>query len=124
MRLEKDFATVISDGDIIFYNTGFYVDDGFLVILNGKNHLFTDGRYIESAVKKANARCYLIKDFPLINFLKSNGVKSVGLLYDHSSVELYLDLTSNGFEVCNVTESFNKIQKLPLKYLKNTAIRL
>lgn len=112
MRAENSIATVISDGDIIFYHTGFYVDDGFLIILNGVNHLLTDGRYIESAHKKANAKCYLLKDYPLIDFLKNNGAKSVGIIFNFTSASLYSKLISNGFKVFDCESEFNKIQAI------------
>lgn len=112
MCRENGYAIVISDGDIIFYNVGFYVEDGFLVIINGVSHLLTDGRYIESAVKKANAKCYLLKDYPLIDFLKNNGVTKVGLDYNYSHVSLYTSLLSNGFEVSDCSDKLNKIQAI------------
>ena len=68
-------AVVIEDGDLIFNYVDYYIEDGFLVIVGGKNYLLTDGRYIEHAKVKANATCYLQAEISLEALLKEKQVK-------------------------------------------------
>ncbi len=103
----KRKASVISDGDLIFYHIGFFVEDGFLIVLDGKNYLLTDGRYIEHAKLYSNAECFLLSEFSLCEFLKRLGVQSVGLIYNYSSAKLYSELIDNGFSVYDCTTEFN-----------------
>lgn len=100
-------AVVLSDGNLIFFYTDFYCDDGFLVIHNGVKYLLTDGRYIESALNQANAKCYLQSELSLLSLLKSLNVDSVGLVYGYSPIGLYKSLTDNGFSVFDYTNEYN-----------------
>lgn len=109
MREFLSNAVVITDGDIIFYYTGFYVDDGFLVICNGKRYLITDGRYIEYARLIADAECYLINEVSLDGLLERLQVNSVGLIYGYTSAALYERLVTGGYNVYDYTGEYNRI---------------
>ena len=100
-------AVVIEDGDLIFNYVDYYIEDGFLVIINDKNYLLTDGRYIEHAKIKADAVCYLQSEVSLEELLKSNSVKSVGLVYSKTSALLYERLISKGYSVFDYTSDYN-----------------
>ncbi len=100
-------AVVIQDGDLIFNYVDYYVEDGFLVMVNGKNYLLTDGRYIEHAKIKANAICYLQAEVSLESVLENNAVKSVGLVYTSTSASLYERLLLKGYKVFDYTDSYN-----------------
>ncbi|MBO7215196.1 MAG: aminopeptidase P family protein [Clostridia bacterium] len=105
-------AVVLTDGDLIFYYTGFSVDDGFLVILNGDYHLFTDGRYYEAACEQANAKVYLQSETPYQSFLKENGVVKVGLVYDYTSAKEYESLLSQGYSIYDYTSEHNELASI------------
>jgi Xaa-Pro aminopeptidase len=109
MRNFCNGAVVLTDGDLIFYYSGFYVDDGYLVICNGKNHLLTDGRYIESAKKQAKAECYLQSETSLFDLLKTLNVKKIGLIYDYTSAKVYENLLKSGFELYDYTSEHNEL---------------
>lgn len=102
-----DTAVVISDGNLIFFYTDFYCDDGFLVVYNGVSYLLTDGRYIESAKAQAKAECYLQSECSLLSLLKHLKVEKVGLVYGYSSIELYKRLEDNGYCVFDYTNEYN-----------------
>ncbi len=105
-------AVILQDGDLIFSYSGFYVDDGYLVIVGDKNYLLTDGRYIEHAKLQARAECYLLSELPLEKLLQDCGVKSVGLVYNYTSATLYSRLVSLGYLVYDYTESYNKFSAI------------
>lgn len=112
MRDFVDNAVVVTDGDIIFYYTGIYVDDGFLVIKNDKNYLITDGRYIESARAIANAECFLGSEISLQTLLTRLEIKSVGLIYGYTSALTYEQLVGFGYQVYDYTLEYNKISAI------------
>lgn len=108
MRGFVNNAVVITDGDIIFYYVGIYVDDGFLVVKNGKNYLITDGRYIEHAKAIANAECFLINEVSLKDLLSRLEVDSVGLIYGYTSALTYSEIVSLGYSVYDFTLEYNE----------------
>ncbi len=108
MRDFVDNAVVITDGDIIFYYTGIYVDDGFLVVKNDNRYLLTDGRYIESAKQIAKAECYLQNEVSLKEMLSRLTVSSVGLIYGYTSASLYAELIGLGYSVYDYTLEYNE----------------
>lgn len=112
MREFLNNAVVITDGDIIFYYTGIYVDDGFLVIKNDKNYLITDGRYIEHAKAFANAECYLISEVSLKELLSRLQVKSVGLILGYTSALTYSEIVAFGYSVYDYTLEYNEISAI------------
>lgn len=112
MRDFVDNAVVVTDGDIIFYYTGFYVDDGFLIVKNDKRYLITDGRYIESARKFANAECYLGSEVSLEDMLSRLQVSSVGLIYGYTSALIYEKIVSLGYCVYDCTLSYNELSAI------------
>ncbi len=107
-----DSAVLLTDGDLIFYYVGFYVDDGFLIIHNGTKYLLTDGRYIESAKEQANANCYLQSELSLEGLLERLGVKKVGLVYGYTSAKLYESLQSKGFTLYDYTDEHNELSSV------------
>lgn len=107
-----DNAVLFTDGDLIFYYAGFYVDDGFLVVHNGVQYLLTDGRYIESAKERASAQCYLQSELSLDDLLDRLGVKNIGLVYGYTSAKLYESLQSKGFTLYDYTDEHNEISSV------------
>ena len=118
MQCVLDGAVVITDGDLIFYHTDFYVEDGILVIYNGENHLFTDKRYFESALKCAKACVYLQALAPYQKFLQVLKVKKIGLIYGYTTASTFTELQGLGYELFDCTESFNSV------YAKKTESQL
>ncbi len=114
----RDFvnnAVVITDGDIIFYYIGIYVEDGFLVVQNDKRYLITDGRYIESARATAKAECYLLNQVSLKDLLLRLQVSSVGLVYGYTSVLLYEQLVGLGYSVYDYTLEYNELSAIKIE---------
>ena len=109
MRDFCESAVVFTDGDLIFYHIGYYVDDGYLVVCNGVNYLLTDGRYIESARKIKKAECYLQSELSLKDLLIKLGVKKLGLVYGYTSAKLYEELLSLGYELFDYTAEYNEL---------------
>ena len=109
MRDFCDSAVILTDGDLIFYYANFYVDDGYLVIHGNEKYLLTDGRYIESAKKLSNAKCYLQMELSLKCLLEKLQVKKVGLVYDYTSAKVYDELSKLGYELFDYTAYYNKI---------------
>lgn len=109
MREVLKSAVVITDGDLIFYHTGFYVEDGLLVIYNGQNYLFTDKRYFEDALKFANATVYLNAVSPYQTFIKTLGVNQIGLIYGYTSALTYKELESLGYSLYDCSESLESV---------------
>lgn len=105
-------AVLIEDGDLIFNYVDYYIEDGFLVIVGGKNYLLTDGRYIEHAKVKANATCYLQAEISLEALLKEKQVNFVGLVYSNTSATLYDRLISNGYKVYDYSSSYNSFSAI------------
>ena len=109
MQCETNSCVLISDGDLIFYYTNFYIEDGYLIIKDNVNYLLTDGRYIESAKKQANAKCYLQKDLSVFGLLKKLQVKKVGLVYGYTSALLLDSLIKNDYLVFDYTDENNDL---------------
>lgn len=105
-------ALVFADGDLIFYYTGFFVEDGYLIILGDKKYLLTDGRYIEHAKIKTDADCRLLVEYPLVEFLKSKNVETVGIYFNYSSANLYKTLISYGFNVYDCESEYQNLSKI------------
>lgn len=108
----KRYASVVTDGDLIYYYTDFFVEDGVLVVVGDKNYLLTDGRYLEHAKKFAKAECLMLSENPISEFLKKLEVQTVGLLLDFSSASLYKELIECGFNVVDATCDFKALSSI------------
>lgn len=107
---------VITDSDVIFYYTSVRYEDGYLVILDNQKFIFADKRYFD-AISFSNdyTKILLEKDSQIIDFLKSNGVKEVGLLYSYSLVSLSDMLNSNGIDVYNFDSEYTSLSQIKTK---------
>ena len=106
------FISLIYDGDVIKYFTSFDVEDGFLILHNGKKYLFLDKRYYYSALNNADANVVLVDENSLKTFISENGVDTVGIIYALTPVSAYLTLTSLGVTVVDVEADINKIRSV------------
>lgn len=135
-----DTITIITDNDLIYYYSSFYIEDGYLVLRGSDKYLYTDMRYYHSAIKNANAEVRLISDNSLKEFITSNNIKKVGLVYSYTSVSFLKELESlsvfvfddtdavflktavkTSKEISLIKESCNALEKSykeALKYLK------
>ncbi|MBQ9781975.1 MAG: aminopeptidase P family protein, partial [Clostridia bacterium] len=88
-------------------------EDGFLIIIDDKKYIFADKRYFD-AIKSSNAyvKTLLCSDTQIIDFLKEQGVKKVGLLYEYSSVYLSDLLIRNGFEIYNFDSEYSSLSQI------------
>ena len=106
-------CVVITDSDVIFYYTSARFEDGYLVIIDNQKFIFADKRYFDAIPLSNNyTKILLENDSQVIDFLKGNGVKSVGLLYQYSLVFLSDILLSNGFTVYNFDNEYSSLSQI------------
>ncbi|MBR6737145.1 MAG: M24 family metallopeptidase [Clostridia bacterium] len=92
-------AIIVEDSDLVFYYTGYRVDDGFAVILSNETHLLTDMRYYYAITPTNKLKVHLTSNVTILGLLKELKVSEVGLVLEHTSAKLYSELVSNGFKV-------------------------
>ena len=113
VKVQNKKCVIITDNDVIFYYTSCRYEDGYLVIIDDKKYIFADKRYFD-AIKPSNeyVKTLLISNAQIIDFLKDNGVKKVGLLYEYSSVSLSDLLICNGFEIYNFDSEYSSLSQI------------
>lgn len=99
MKLNKNEAVVITDGDIIRYYTNFYAEDGYLIITDSELGLYVDGRYYFGAITNAKSKVYLISDNSLKNFVEKNDIKRLGVIYSLTSVKFLREVEKLNVEI-------------------------
>ena len=55
-------AIIVEDSDLVFYYTGYRVDDGFAVITSTETHLLTDMRYYNAITPTDKLKVHLTKN--------------------------------------------------------------
>ncbi len=104
---------VITDSDVIFYYTSVRYEDGYLVILDNQKFIFADKRYFDAISLSNNyIKILLENDNQVIEFLKSNDVKEIGLSYKYSLVCLSDMLINNGFSVYDFDKEYSSLSQI------------
>lgn len=104
--MDKDeFITVVQDGDLIYYYTGFVADDAFVALIGNEKYLFVDGRYIESAKKLKGVNVIrMTKGSDFYDFIKNSKVKKTGIYPEYTTYALAKNLIDCGAEIVNASE--------------------
>ncbi len=116
---------VIVDSDLIYYFTGFKAEDAVLVLNDLSKTLFVDMRYYEGAKNLKGVTVLLYSSFKqAFEFLKSNGAKSVGLVFEYSTAKILRSLEDFGFTVYDCGEEvFSKTavkSQAEIEYIKKS----
>ncbi len=107
--MQNTNCVIITDSDIIFYYTSCRFQDGYLVFINNQKYIFADKRYFSALPNSSNyQKSLLVNDLQVIDFLKAQNVKRVGLIYEYSYISLSNLLTENGFEIYSYDSQYNK----------------
>ncbi len=111
--MQTNNCVIITDSDVIFYYTSCRYDDGYLVIIDNQKYVFIDKRYYDAISPSSNyTKILLTSDVQLLDFLKSKNVKSVGLIYEYTTVNLSTMLTENGFTIYKYDEQYSKLSQI------------
>ncbi len=115
LEKEKLSAFLFSSYPNVFYLSNFRSSNAYILISKKGNYFFTDARYYERAktVLSKLFEVHLIVGDPfkfLKNFLKSKGLKKIGIEKDRVSIEFKERLRSRDYQLIGFSQ--------PLKYLR------
>ncbi|MGL4769015.1 MAG: M24 family metallopeptidase [Mycoplasmoidaceae bacterium] len=107
-----------------FWSTGFPSSEGFVVITKSEIYCFLDGRYYEKAkIFFSNTTVKLKKLVNLksvINFLKEDDIKILLVEEEYLTINYYLSLQKENFDLININTQELRILKTPFELEKLT----
>ena len=111
-----DTAYLFTDITARRYFSGVSVDEGVLVIFNGKSVYFTDARYnqaVKEKLQSTDIESRLLKDNGTVkDYVTSLGAKSLAIDYSTVTVKKYNEYKSWGLEIIDSSEEIVRLRSI------------